>query len=459
MKKVIDILPPKELEKEEIEEVLLEKKGGIRFKKPEIRIKTPAALLGEEDKSSSSPFRVATKDGKEVHLFDFAAARVKKGLFFSLFVLILIGIFCYFTLSKAEVGIWPETKILNSKTRLTIDKRISSPDFSANIIPGKIFEKEKTVAKVFSASGKLLKEKKAEGIVRAYNSYSTSPQVLLAKTRFVSVEGKVFRTLTQTTIPGGRYEKGKLVPGEIDIKVAADQPGPEYNIGPSTFSIPGFAGTDRYTKFYAKSSQAMTGGLREEVARVTKEDLSRAEELLVKQAKKECEDSLKDESKSEKISSEFYFLEDTIQTEILERFSPARPEDELKEFNFQVKAKSQALLFKKEDLKNFAKESILSQVPEGKKLHEESLKIDYSGETIDFGSGKIILSLDISAKTYSDIDTSSLKNSLLGKSLTESKIFLENQPGIAKVDVKFWPFWVRKSPQDPEKVEIRLNID
>ncbi len=377
----------------------------------------------------------------------------------SFVVLVLIlGIF-YFTLPRAEIEIWPETEVLTLETKLTVDKTVEEPVFLTKIIPGEIFEKEKIVASIFPVSGIALREGKSQGTIRVYNAYSTYSQVLVEKTRFVSADGKVFRTPNKVTIPGSYYEKGKLVPGEIDIEVVADQPGPEYNIGSSTFSIPGFAGTDRYTKFYAKSFQAMEGGFFEETSKVTKKDLEEAEDFLVKQAKKESESSFINELQSEEISSEFHFLKDSIETEIMERFSLAQPEDELEEFNFQVKAKSKTLLFKREDLISFAKESLLPYLPEGKKLYQESLKIDYFAETINLDSGKIILSLSLTAKAYSDVDLSNLKNNLGGKSLGEIKIFLENQPKIIKVEVKLWPFWVRSVPENPEKVKINLRVD
>lgn len=427
-KKVIDILPPKKAEKE-------------RQVNPEIKEKElPPRLKTFAIHPPSPP--------------------LKKGLLFSLlFFLILGGIFSYFILPKAEIEIWPEAEPSVLETKLIIDKTIKKPDFSAKIIPAEVFQKEKTIAEVFSASGKLLKEKKAEGVVKVYNAYSVLPQILVATTRFVSSDGKVFRTPMRVAVPGGRYERGKLLAGEIDIKVEADQPGPEYNIDSSAFSIPGFAGTEKYTKIYAKSFQPMTGGLKEEAVKVTKGDLIRAEDSLIKKAAEECEDLLRSELQSEAISSDFNYLKDNIRTEIVEKFSLASAEEELKEFKFQVKSKCETLLFKKETLERFAEESILSQIPEGKKLYEKSLKIDYYPETINLEAGKIIFSLKASAKIYSDVDVYSFKNALKEKSLSESKMFLENQPKVAKTNVKLWPFWARKIPDNPDKIIFKIIVD
>ena len=371
-------------------------------------------------------------------------------------ILILAFLFCYFTLSKAEIEIWPETESLTFETKATIDSEGKNIDVSNKVIPGKTIVVEKTVSEEFPSSGKILKEKKAEGIIRVYNAYSTSSQALVSNTRFISAEGKLFRSLERVTIPGGKYEGGKLVPGELDVKVVADQSGPEYNITATTFSIPGFAGTAKYTKFYGKSSENMTGGLREKVPQVTQDDLYLAQKTLEERALKESDTALK-----EKISSDplLVLLKEAQASEILETFSLARPKEELEKFNFQVKAKSEALVFNTKDVENFIKDFILSQIPESKKLHQESLKTNYLPETINLKTGKIILSLKAEAKIYSDINQTDLKRNLGRKSLAEAKIFLENQPHVTKTQVRFWPFWVKKVPEDADKIEIKLRID
>jgi len=371
-------------------------------------------------------------------------------------ILILAFLFCYFTLSKAEIEIWPETESLTFETKATIDSEGKNIDVSNKVIPGKTIVVEKTVSEEFPSSGKILKEKKAEGIIRVYNAYSTSSQALVSNTRFISAEGKLFRSLEKVTIPGGKYEGGKLVPGELDVKVVADQSGPEYNITATTFSIPGFAGTAKYTKFYGKSSENMTGGLREKVPQVTQDDLYLAQKTLEERALKESDTALK-----EKISSDplLVLLKEAQASEILETFSLARPKEELEKFNFQVKAKSEALVFNTKDVENFIKDFILSQIPESKKLHQESLKTNYLPETINLKTGKIILSLKAEAKIYSDINQTDLKKNLGRKSLAEAKIFLENQPHVTKTQVRFWPFWVKKVPEDADKIEIKLRID
>jgi len=380
---------------------------------------------------------------------------------FALFIFILAGIFCYFTLSKAEIEIWPESDFSTFKTKITGDATVEETDpalwVKSGVIPVKIFEAEKTITEEFPSSGKILKEKKAEGIIRVYNNYSTSPQVLVATTRFVSADGKLFRSIEKVTIPGGKYEEGKFVPGYLDIKVRAAEPGVEYNIGPTTFSIPGFAGTALYTKFYGKSFVSMKGGEIKEVPQVTQKDLDQTKEILTKKAKEECEATLKDKISSD--ASLFALLKEALETRILETTPLAQAGQDLEKFTFQVKAQSKALVFKPKDIENFAIDFISSQIPPEKRVLVESLKTNYSSGNINFSPGKITLSLEMTAKIFSDIDEISLKKGLVGKSLTETNIFLKNLPQITKAKVRLWPFWVKKIPEDLRKIEIKLNIE
>ena len=369
----------------------------------------------------------------------------KKILFTFLFILIFLFFFSVFYLPKAEIEIWPETETFNLETDLTITDNNTQ-----------VFQKEKSLTETFSATGKTLKEEKAEGIIRVYNEYSESAQTLIATTRFVSADGKVFRTTEKVTVPGGSYEKGKLVPGEIDIKVVADEPGPEYNINPTTFSIPGFAGTDRYLKFYAKSFESMKNGFKQEVAKITEQDLEQAENNLIEKVKKECQQFLEQELIEKQ---DYYSFQEEIETEIIDKFSLANAEEEKQEFVFQVKANCQTLLFQKKFIEDYVKKAIKDQWHDDEKnIVQESLEINYSAEKIDLDSGQIDLSLNVFARTYSAINETALKNALVGKSLTETEIFLKNQSKILKANVNLWPFWVRKVPQNTDKTNVYLRF-
>lgn len=384
---------------------------------------------------------------------------LKKKIIFVLPFFALVGVYFFsVSYSRATVEIWPATEEISFDVTTTLDQKLKKTNFESAAIPAEIIEEEKTVSGNFPATGKVSKETKAEGVITVYNNYSPSYQILVQNTRFVSSEGKVFRALERVMIPGGTYENGKLKAGEINIRVVADSLGEAYNIGPDTFSIPGFAGTDRYTKFYGKSFQAFSGGASATASVVTAADLNNAEGNLIEQAKEEIERELKNTLAADNVASVYDFLETGVETEILEKKSSVKAGDEAQEFTTEVKTVSKTLLFKKEDVRNFAKNYIADKLPEGKKIYDPSLKIEYSQAFADFDFGTARVSLKISSLIYSDIDEKAVKNSISQKSVSEIKIFLSSQPEIKDVVVKMWPFWLARSPEKTERIDIRVSF-
>ena len=377
-KKIFDIIPPEKIEKgkEPIKERFREKISGQKNLK----------------ETKDRPEIIATKT--RVKKNGFKIGWVFTPIFLALLVFIAIQI------SKAEIEIWPKTELIDFKTELTIDVNADEIDLSYKTIPAQVFESSKVLYEEFQSTGKILK--KAEGIIRLYNSYSTKSETWREGTRFVSSEGKLFKSKDKIVVPGAELKDGKIVPRYVDVPVIAAEAGEEYNIEPTHFSIYVFRGTPRYTKFYGESLNPITGG--GDSLQVTEQDLELAEETLVEKTKSASENDL-----GGKIPDDQIFLEDILETEILEKFSLTKAGDEAKEFNFKVKAKSKTLLFKEKDIKDYIEQLVLSQDSSEKSFYEESLKIDYTTQTIDFDSGKALVSLNVSVEVYSDIHLDILK--------------------------------------------------
>ncbi|MDP3799989.1 MAG: trypsin-like peptidase domain-containing protein, partial [bacterium] len=95
---------------------------------------------------------------------------------------------------------------------------------------------------------------KARGLVTVFNLNST-PQIIITSTRITPPAGLIFRVDKTIVVPSAQVTSVGLVPGQREVSITADKIGSEYKIGPSTFSVPGLIGSDRYDKVYAKSSQ------------------------------------------------------------------------------------------------------------------------------------------------------------------------------------------------------------
>jgi len=129
-------------------------------------------------------------------------------------------------------------------------------------------------------------------------------------------------------------------------------------------------------------------------------------------------------------------------------------------FNYQVTVTANALAFKKSDLEQFAKNYILSQMPDGKTLLEKSLIVNYSANKIDVSGGKATLNLDFSSSIYQDINKNSVALSFMGKNVNQIGEIVNGRFGdqVLRVEAKFWPFWVTKVPSNQKAVNVELKF-
>ncbi len=336
-----------------------------------------------------------------------------------------------------------------------VEEEISVPSpLKEKIIPAKILEREDTFSQEFSSTGRVLKEGRAKGFIRVYNNHSTSPQVLVANTRFVSGDGKLFRSIKRERIPGQKWEGGRLVAGFIDIEVIAAEAGQEYNIGPSNFSIPGLAGTPLFFALHGQSFQPMEGGFRKKVAQVTSQDLKEAENILTEKSKQKSKESLKLE-----IPSGLSLLNQAISQEIISSSFSKKAGQEAESFTSEVKIKTKGLAFQKAELEKFIQKHIEENLPADKLFLKESLNFNSTLKSVNFVENEMILSLEVGGKIFPVIDKNFIKKESIGKSIQDMKLFLKEQPEINKIEIKTFPFWLQRIPADFERIKISLKFD
>jgi len=370
-----------------------------------------------------------------------------KGIFLIILFFVFLGFSAFFLFSKIKMEIWPEIDKISLNDKIEVVNNSESIDFENNAIPGRVFIDQKSENRDFPATGKATVEEKASGTITVYNAYSTSSQTLVENTRFVSSSGKLFRSVQKEVIPGGRYEGGKFIPGQKDIEVKAAEPGEDYNIEPTTFSIPGFKGTSRYTYFYGKSFSNMVGGYIGDVSKVTEEDIENAKNSLVIELKQESKDFLKSI-----IPEGYILLDEAISQEITESSSSVEANTTAESFNATVRVKSKGLAFKRADIM----ELLVQKAGEEKKIKEEGTELNYTVDSFNEDKTQISLSGQIIA--YENINLEEIKRALFGKTLQEAKIFLGNLEGVSKVEINSWPFWRKRVPEDHDKFEIKLNL-
>jgi len=363
--------------------------------------------------------------------------------------LIIAFIVAYLVLPTTQIVISPKAEKISLDLKITGSLDISEIDEVLNKIPLEELELTKTESREFLASGEEQLEDKAEGRITIYNEYSSSPQTLVATTRFESLNGKIFRILENITVPGAEIVENKIVPNTMEIKVVADQPGADYNIEATDFTIPGFEGTPKFSGFYAKSETSMTGGSIEKVKVITAKDIQEAEEKLSQDSKEQIYSSF-----NEQIPTDLKLIEDSLKEEII-TLSTAEEGMQAEKFIIEKKVTIKGMLFREDDLKQIVVANVISQVSTDRVLALGTQQIKWLD--IEIHQEEILFSLYAEQETVSFIDVEELKENLAGKSETEVRKYLTERSEIEEVEVSFWPFWVKRIPKQKERIKVIID--
>ena len=414
MKKIYDILPPK---------------GASEKQKAFLPI-------GLEKKEAMGPSRrsLLRKPGLSGRAFAVGAAILLAGV---------LAAGAYVKFLEVRITVWPTQEEWEFKEKMTVAARASGLDVAAKIIPGRAIEDTYEAFQQFQSSGTADKETKATGVIRVYNKYNL-PQVLVVNTRFLSSEGKLFRSTGRVSISSGQY---------ADVAVEAAEPGEGDNIDKAAFSIPGLAGSPRYTSVYGESLASMTGGAGSKADRATEEDIRKAKDSINETLLSEGRGRI-----ASLVGGDMIFLDRAFSQEVVGIESLVSAGAEVQYFQVKGTVNSRALVFKKEDLNSFIRDFIAGQAGQGKLLNEESLKLEITLKEVSWEEENMMLEVSFSVKLYPDLNLKELQSQLAGKTPQEANSILDNHSAIANFEMKFWPLPIRKIPEDADKIKLILRL-
>ena len=355
-----------------------------------------------------------------------------------------------FILPKADIAIVLKTESATYDFEVEVDKFVDEVDILNNKIPARKIEVVNEKTGNYQTTGRKHVSKKASGEILVFNKYSYAPQRIISNTRFLSKEGKLFRIKGPIVIPGLSKKEGSYIPGQVSVMVYADKPGEEYNIEPTSFTLPGLQGSAKYSKIYAKSSKAMTGGINREVAYFSESDYIRAKEDLVKAVgKKNDEDFLN------RISDSDILLERKNENEVVKLDKNIEISDIADNFQMTVSIETIGFLINKKDIDDFVAKKMSSKVTKDRNVIEGSIR--YTVEDIRKDrNGKVIIPIHASQMSVAKIDVDKMKREISRKNDQELEKYFLNIDEIKSTNVSFWPFWVKSIPSSYDKINITV---
>lgn len=304
-----------------------------------------------------------------------------------------------------------------------------------------------------TASGQQPVQSQAEGTILIYNKHQSAPIRLVTNTRFESPNGLIFKIKNPAVIPGYTTDvSGAIVPGVVNAEVFADEVGEQYNIGPSRFTIPGFAGEPEFDNLYAESTNDMTGGFDGMQFIIDDDELKTAQQAL----RMELRNSLLDRIEAEKPAG--FLLFDGAITFSYVSLPAVDFGDNLA--TIREKVLMRIPLFAEEE---FARYIAAASIPgyEGNDVRisdHTALTFEYEQATTSNSdiSQQQQLDFNLTGKPQLvwEYDAGKLKTDLLDVSKTALSTVLGGYPAIERAEAVIRPFWKTKFPTNLNEIEI-----
>ena len=364
--------------------------------------------------------------------------------------LAVIGTMLVIFVPRADVTVLLKESSSSLDAEVTAQADQESVDIQAKRIPLRVVETEKDITQSFPSTGQSsASDKRARGMVTLSNAFGESAQSLVATTRLESSDGKIFRLVKGVTIPGMKEVDGISLPGTIDAEVVADSSGEEYNIEPTAFTIPGLKGGPKYEKMSAQSSKAFEGGGKSDgaIASVSADDVTRAKESSLKSLPESLRSELeKDLQPGEKL------LDDALLSEVISSGAFPSVGAVASSFDVRMHVSVRALVFSEADVQAVAAALV------GTDVHPEDVSVEYTVPRPDFTAKSLGIKTHISYAKGNDVDVEAVKQSILGKSISDVQTIFADYPNIQKIEVVFWPkFMTSRIPSRASQVTIHTE--
>lgn len=317
---------------------------------------------------------------------------------------------------------------------------------SAGELPFEVISIEKIATVSVPSEGTENVNQAAQGTITIENRQDT-PQQLIARTRFETPDGLIFRIRDSVTVPAATNG----TPGRLDTTAYADATGENYNVGPTTFTLPGLQGTATFNLVTARSSEAMRGGFagqRASVRQGTRD--AKASELRTRLAP-EIEREL-----AAAVPAGYVLVPGASRVTYEDQ-----PDGAVTGGNVELsmKAIATAVIFPSDALAK----AIAYQVV-GVYSGQPVVLTDASGLTLSPvgdipapGATEFAFSLSGSTRILWQVDPAKIASAVAGKSRASAETVLSGFPEVERAALVLRPFWNMSFPADPAKIKVTVE--
>lgn len=358
------------------------------------------------------------------------------GLVVAIVIILAVSVGALYAFAGARVEITP------TSGEATISSEFTATA-AAGELPFEVVSVDKIATQTVKAESTETVNEASEGTITVYNA-SDEKQTFVKNTRFETPEGLIFKAQDAVNIPAASGG----TPGSVKITVYAEATGDKYNVGPTSFTLPGLKGGDLFTEVTAKSTEAMSGGFsgtRPSVSEATREkEYPKMQEALKTDLEKAVVEQVP-QGYTLMSGATFVSFDPQPDTSSAAGSVEVRLKGTATAVIFPTDALAQAIAYK--SLGVYAGEPVTLS---------GSDKLALTAPTAPTGND-FTFSLSGETKIVWTVEAERIAGAVAGKKRDAAQVILAGFPEVEKAVLVLRPFWAGAFPNDPAEIEVSVT--
>jgi hypothetical protein len=393
-----------------------------------------------EEKPVAKPIEEIYTENQEERKFATPKLNVYRKIAFSFIILTaaLLGVILYFSFVKVTIKITPKAEGAAGNLIIDVYDVNKNPSLTKGAIEGAVDKIEVSETNNYPATGQEAVGEEVSGKVTIVNNYNKN-QPLVATTRLLSSDNKLFRLKNTVNVPAG---------GSIEADIYADKPSSDMAIAPTKFTIPGlWAGLQ--DQIYAESKESMSYNSKVK-KHILESDIDSAIKDMREKLLAKAESAVNEKYGSYK--KKIYRLdENSIALKI-----DSQAGEEKDEFSAEMSGIVETIAFNTEQVIELSREKLSLSLSQGKELKEfDQESLDYNFNSFNFDQGSASVNVSFFGKVgFKEAGNIIDKEKILGLSSEQLEDYLKNLPEVLNYEIKFSPSFIKKVPNSADRVEI-----
>lgn len=390
----------------------------------------------------STADKAKSKKNKQSKIPNFE--RFRKRLFIGAGVFILLLAFWYvaaFKMPKATITVVTDTTSESAQITFVADPAATTASTEGNIVPVKVAQSEKNEVQTAPTTGTKDVGTKASGSIKMSipcAQVGGTPPTIPAGTG-VSSNSLTFITQKTVTLSTPEFSGGCKFVASTDVVAQAN--GDQYNVSARSYTVNGYANV-------TAQGTEMTGGTSKVIKVVTQSDIDAAT------AKLTADDNAAKEQLKKSLESDGYqALTDTFVVKDVVITASPNVDQEGAEVTVTSKGTYQMIGVKEDDL-NQVVDAAASKDLDSNKQQVQDNGLDSATYRVTKAepNGMTTIVVNTQITIGPKFDEAELKTEIAGKKSGDTENVIKAIPGVKEVTVKYSPFWVSKTPKNPDKI-------